>query len=55
MIDDFTALLVLEQGKATAFANGEVSMVTEWFEKVPKMEIKDKVVYENDKERAIEQ
>jgi acyl-CoA reductase-like NAD-dependent aldehyde dehydrogenase len=55
MIDDLTALLVLEQGKATAFANGEVSMVTEWFEKVPKMEIKEKVVFETDKERAIEQ
>ena len=55
MTDDLVALLVLEQGKATAFANGEVSMVSEWFEKVPKMEIKDNVVFENEKERAIEQ
>jgi len=55
MVDDLTELLVLEQGKATAFAKGEVAMVTEWFEKVPKMEIKEKVVFENEKERAIEQ
>ena len=52
---DITELLVLEQGKATAFAQGEVDLVNEWFERMPNMEIKEKVVWENDETRAIEQ
>lgn len=52
---DLVELLVLEQGKATAFAEGEVTLVNEWFERMPSMEIKEKVVWENDETKAIEQ
>ncbi|KAH7078144.1 Aldehyde/histidinol dehydrogenase [Paraphoma chrysanthemicola] len=52
---DLAELLVHEQGKASAFAQGEVDLVNEWFERMPAMEIKDKVVWENDESRAIEQ
>lgn len=55
LIQDLAELLVLEQGKATAFAQGEVATVNEWFERMPDMEIQDKVVWENDETRAIEQ
>ncbi|KAH7070279.1 Aldehyde/histidinol dehydrogenase [Paraphoma chrysanthemicola] len=52
---DLAELLVHEQGKASAFAQGEVDLTNEWFERMPKMEIKEKVVWENDESRAIEQ
>lgn len=55
MSKDITELLVLEQGKATAFAQGEVDLVNEWFERMPDMEIKERVAWENDETRAIEQ
>jgi acyl-CoA reductase-like NAD-dependent aldehyde dehydrogenase len=55
MSKDLTELLVLEQGKATAFAQGEVDLVNEWFERMPGMEIQEKVVWENDETKAIEQ
>lgn len=52
---DIAELLVLEQGKATAFATGEVELVYEWFDRMPDMEIKEQVVWENDETRAIAQ
>ncbi|KAF2212637.1 hypothetical protein CERZMDRAFT_40860 [Cercospora zeae-maydis SCOH1-5] len=55
MSNDIVELLVLEQGKATAFAKGEVDLVNEWFERQPSMEIKEKVVWENEETKAIEQ
>lgn len=55
LTQDIAELLVLEQGKARVFANAEVDMVNEWFERMPSMEIKEKVVWENDETRAIEQ
>lgn len=55
MIQDLSELLVLEQGKSTAFAQGEVALVNEWFERMPGMEIEEKVVWEDDSTRAIEQ
>lgn len=55
LIPDLAELLVLEQGKAAAFAQGEVALVNEWFERMPGMEIKEKVVWENEESKAIEQ
>lgn len=55
MVQDLSELLVLEQGKATAFAQGEVSLVNEWFERMPDMEIQEKIVWENEETKAIEQ
>ncbi|KXT14258.1 hypothetical protein AC579_6707 [Pseudocercospora musae] len=55
LTQDLAELLVLEQGKATAFAHGEVAIVNEWFERMPNMEIKERVVWENDETKAIEQ
>lgn len=52
---DIAELLVLEQGKATAFATGEVELVYEWFDRMPDMEIKEQVVWEDDNTRAIAQ
>lgn len=52
---DLIELLVLEQGKATPFAQGEVELVYEWFDRMPSMEIKEQVVWENDETKAIEQ
>lgn len=53
--DDLAQLLVKEQGKSTVFAQGEVNLVHEWFDRMPGMEIKEQVTYETDKARAIEQ
>ncbi|KXS94103.1 hypothetical protein AC578_939 [Pseudocercospora eumusae] len=55
LIGDLAELLVLEQGKATPFAQGEVAIVNEWFDRMPNMEIKERVVWENDETKAIEQ
>lgn len=55
MSKDIAQLLVLEQGKATAFATGEVELVYEWFDRMPDMEIKESVVWEDDSTRAIAQ
>lgn len=55
LIPDLAELLVLEQGKAAPFAQGEVALVNEWFERMPGMEIKERVVWENEESKAIEQ
>jgi acyl-CoA reductase-like NAD-dependent aldehyde dehydrogenase len=52
---DIVELLVLEQGKATMFAQGEVDLVNEWFERMPGMKIEERVAWENDDLKAIEQ
>ncbi|KJX92118.1 aldehyde dehydrogenase (NAD+) like protein [Zymoseptoria brevis] len=52
---DLTELLVLEQGKATPFAQGEVALVNEWFDRMPSMKIEERVAWEDDSLKAIEQ
>lgn len=54
MIPQLSELLVAEQGKSTAFAQGEVALVNEWFEHMTEMEPKERISYETTDVKVIE-